>query len=68
MKIEDIELGREYLRIHTYPGQSSQHFKAIKKEKDRVLFIQTFPKEFHKGFGQTYTLNRIECERYIHPL
>jgi hypothetical protein len=77
MNIHELKIGKEYRRIHRFPGQVSQIVRIIKVEKKTSVkwgdyyeaeFIQTQPTERHNGFGKRDSFNAIECERYLRPI
>lgn len=77
MDIHKLEIGKEYLRIHLFPGQETQRVKILKVEEKtcpnwgkymQALFVQIYPTEPWKGGGKTDTFNTIECERYLRPI
>ena len=77
MDIQNLEIGKEYLRIHSFAGQETQKVKILKVEEKtcpksckymETLFVQTYPTEKWKGGGKMDTFNTIECERYLRPV
>lgn len=68
MHIDNLLVGKEYLRVHAYVGQERQIVKIIKVEEKKVTFIQTYPTESHKGGNKIDSFNQIECNRYLHNL
>ncbi len=77
MDINNLEIGKEYLRIHSFSGQETQKVKILKVEEKtcpkwgkymEALFVQTYPTEAWKGGGKMDTFNAIECQRYLRSI
>jgi len=62
MNIEQIEVGKEYLLSHAY-GQDNQIIKVLSKEEKEINIIYTSDDSTK---GMRTSMNRIECDRYIH--